>query len=337
MPMLRPFAHLVLLASALACAKRPIDPNLGGGPGTRSDVADDPAPRPAASQNANQVPEPPHVDDDAVERAALPFYGLRLRDMQATPPDRFFEELAKAHAICVGEFHDNPHDHWAQLQILNALLRRSAMGRQVGLGLEMVQQPYQKALDDYSDRKLTEPQLLEAVQWNARWGFSFALYRPLVELARTQHARILALNAARETIKLIGKRGVEGLDEKSQRALPELDLEDAAHRGWFEEEMKNHPATDAKREHRYTAQVVWDESMADAAARWLKERHPLRQLVILAGAGHCKDFSIPRRLKRRMPSARVVSVLPVVTESDDRASIGREAKSYDYAFVMTPD
>jgi len=333
--MLRRLALLLFIGSALGCARTPIDPNLGGGPGTRSDVVDEPPPQPAAS--ANEVPEPPHVDDDAVERASLPFYGLRLRDMEAAPPDRFFEALAKAHAICVGENHDNPHDHWAQLQVLKALLRRGAMGREVALGLEMVQQPYQQALDDYLDRKSTEAQFLEAAQWNARWGFSFALYRPLLDLARAERARMLALNAARETIERISQRGVEGLDKKALRALPELDVDDKAHRAWFEEQMKGHPPTRAKPENRYTAQVVWDESMADAAAQWLKERHPLRQLVILAGAGHCMEFSIPKRLKRRMPSARVLSVLPVVSESDDRASIQKDAKGYDYAFVMAPE
>jgi uncharacterized iron-regulated protein len=122
-----------------------------------------------------------------------------------------------------------------------------------------------------------------------------------------------------------------------RRWLPELDLDDQAHHAWFDQQMQNHPQTRAKSEHRYTAQVVWDESMAEASARWIAFRHPVRQLVILAGAGHCMASAIPKRLRRRAPTARVISVMPVVSDSGDPAKVRAEAKGYDYAFVMTTE
>ena len=60
----------------------------------------------------------------------------------------------------------------------------------------------------------------------------------------------------------------------------------------------------------YNSQVVWDETMADSAARWVSGGQH-RQIIILAGAGHCHDSAIVRRMKRRGIDP-VVSVHPVV-------------------------
>jgi uncharacterized iron-regulated protein len=50
----------------------------------------------------------------------------------------------------------------------------------------------------------------------------------------------------------------------------------------------------------YAAQVVWDETMADTAARWVAET-PGGLVIVLAGAGHCHRSAIPRRFERRQP------------------------------------
>jgi uncharacterized iron-regulated protein len=85
----------------------------------------------------------------------------------------------------------------------------------------------------------------------------------------------------------------------------------------------------------YAAQVVWDESMAEASATWLSERHPARQLVIMAGNMHCHDSAIPARIRRRMKmGATVVSVVPIVRK--DGENLGERLAGYDYGFVMMP-
>ncbi len=60
----------------------------------------------------------------------------------------------------------------------------------------------------------------------------------------------------------------------------------------------------------YTAQVVWDESMADGAARWAKAQ-PAGTLVLLAGNGHCHDSAIVARVRRRGVD-NVISIRPVI-------------------------
>ena len=78
----------------------------------------------------------------------------------------------------------------------------------------------------------------------------------------------------------------------------------------------------------YEAQVVWDETMADNAARWVAAHAPSRQLVILAGRAHCRRDAIPARIERRQ-AVRVTNVR-LSPESDDDNS------DFDYTLLFEP-
>jgi len=83
----------------------------------------------------------------------------------------------------------------------------------------------------------------------------------------------------------------------------------------------------------YTAQVLWDETMADGAVKWLKA-NPTGHLVILAGNGHCHDSAIVNRIKRR-GVAEVVSIRSVIDdgESGDVAEVLAKPMN-DFVVVM---
>ena len=72
-------------------------------------------------------------------------------------------------------------------------------------------------------------------------------------------------------------------------------MDDERHRARFDDLMKDHPDTGGSLDNLYAAQVLWDETMANTAANWLRERYPARQLVILAGSAHCDRSAIPSR------------------------------------------
>lgn len=69
----------------------------------------------------------------------------------------------------------------------------------------------------------------------------------------------------------------------------------------------------------YMAQVVWDETMARSAARWLASIGPEGRVVVLAGAGHCHRSALPRRMERRLPGVRTLGVR-LLTRSDMRSA-----------------
>ncbi|MBK7582192.1 MAG: ChaN family lipoprotein [Myxococcales bacterium] len=246
------------------------------------------------------------VAADVVERAAAPFIGQRTEGGELLPSDQLLDVLSRADLVCVGEEHDDPSSHFAELVVLTGLWERSPMnGREVGLGLEMVARPEQPLLDSFARRELDEKHFLEESRWAERWGWDFAYYRPQLQLALRNNIPLIALNSPRPLTRRIARGGLSALTRDELKTLPELDLADAEHRAWFDESTRAHPHGDP--DHMYAAQVVWDETMAESAVRWLGGKLPGRQLVIFAGTGHCRDEAIPKRVRRRSP-AQVVSV-----------------------------
>ena len=81
----------------------------------------------------------------------------------------------------------------------------------------------------------------------------------------------------------------------------------------------------------YTAQVLWDESMADGAARWAKSQ-PQGLLVLLAGNGHCHDSAIVNRIKRRGVD-KVISLRPVL-DVEGRVAEALAKPMNDYVVVL---
>ncbi len=285
-----------------------------------------------------EPPPPPHhhssVPRDVVERAELPYHGFRSSDDTPLGPRDFLDELATADVVCIGEEHENPHDHFAELQVLAALLERTKMnGKELALGVEMVDRSRQPILERYRQGEIDEPELLEASEWEERWGYDFSFYRPMFEHARAHHLPLLGLNLPHEIASKVARSGISSLSDSEAKQIPtEIDLHNRDHRAWFREATRHHPPPTSDRDNLYTAQVLWDETMAETSARWLKGHIPGRQLVILAGNGHCRQDAIPDRLTRRL-TAKLVTVRPMILDDDE--SPCEELDGYDYAFVMT--
>jgi uncharacterized iron-regulated protein len=306
--------------------------------------------------------QPAHGGLD-IRKASMPYKVLRARGGQEVDEDAFLSDLDGARAVCLGESHSNPHDHWVQLMMVEKLAGR-ARGRAMALGMEMFQRPFQGVLDDYAAGRIDEAALLSRTGWDARWGFDFALYRPIVEVAVARGMALLALNMASELHQRVTREGVDALAAAERASVPELVLDDAEHRAWFAEAMRGaeqahgmghghaHEGEDAHggehgsehgSEHGhghggragkdyYLAQVLWDEAMADAAAGWLAGGEG-RQVVILAGKGHCHDSAMVRRIARR-GAGRVVSVHTVMDEGDSvAAALARPLT--DYLIVLS--
>ena len=295
-----------------------------------------------------------------IAAAALPYHVLDGRTGRQIDEPAFWSQLQRARAICIGEDHPNPHHHWVQLRIVQELAKRKPA--KLALGLEMVQRPFQGPLDDFAARRIDAAALRSRVGWEERWGYDWSFYGPTLDAAIAAGAHLIALNAARELTKKISKQGLEALTPDERAMVPELKLDDAAHRGWFDALMadmggahahgerkapddavhnphktKPHhahgdkPPTTPKAERIYTVQVLWDETMADLSAKWLAA-NPNGQLVILAGNGHCHDSAIVNRIKRR-GIADTISVRPVIDVDGEVARVLAKPMN-DYVLVM---
>lgn len=285
------------------------------------------------------------VADDVVQKASAELAGLRNVDRANLPFEATMTHLASADAICIGERHDDAGDHFAELRAIQALLeRRRVRGFELGIGLEMVRQPYQPVLQRYIDGGLSDLALQEELAFDSEWGFDFAYYQPLLHEALVRFGSLVALGVPRDVTRDVAEKGLAGINPNLRRTLPELDLDVPEHRAVFDSMMTLHPgvpragtgaSAQAQREildRYYEAQVVWDESMAERAAAWLTQRYPGRKLVILAGAAHCHPSAIPARIKRRA-AFTVVSVLPRAKDEQTDPARDRLVREYEYLLL----
>jgi uncharacterized iron-regulated protein len=271
-----------------------------------------------------------------VAKATLPYYGLNAAGEPLTP-EELFRDLSRAEAVCVGEEHPNPHHHFAQLEVLRELAARAAPhGRELGLGLEMFRFPDQPVLDSYAASELRESELLRQTRFEEEWGHDFALYRPLLRFSRRRGIALIALNAPPALTRSVAKRGLAGLAPESRELLPELDLDIPEHRELFERSMAGHPGAEGRLDRLYAAQVVWDETMADVAARWIEQRRPARQMIIVAGMAHCQRTAIPDRIERRT-GGQALSVQPLLRSEGKESEPVKLEQGFDFGLVMETD
>lgn len=241
------------------------------------------------------------------------------------------DHLLGADVICIGETHNALLHHRVQLQILKAL---HALDDRLAVGMEMYYRPFQESVDHYIRGETSEEEFLKASEYAKRWGYDYALYKPLVDFCRHNRLPVAALNAPKELTARISKVGYTGLNEVEKKQLGPIDFHVKKHRDhWFEELPKLHgqeKATPEQKERSYQVMAVWDDFMAQSAARFIKERH-LRRLVILAGSGHIDHrFGIPDRVAKHA-GVRVATV-KIVT-AGDKTVTGLDAPA-DFVIVV---
>ncbi|AGA90267.1 uncharacterized iron-regulated protein [Thioflavicoccus mobilis 8321] len=214
--------------------------------------------------------------------------------------------LADRRVIFVGERHDRYEDHLVQLAILEGLQTR---GKDLAIGMEAFQQPYQGHLDDYVAGRISEEEMLRRTQYFTRWRFDYRLYRRILRFAREHGVPVVALNLESELTDKVGDVGIEGLSAAERARLPQsMDRGDSAYRARLQTAFKAHPMLAERKdfEHFMEVQLLWDEGMAERAADYL-EANPNKTLVVIAGAGHLEyGQGIPRRLLRRVPTTSAI-------------------------------
>lgn len=237
--------------------------------------------------------------------------------------DDAVQRLAAARVVFVGETHTRYDNHLVQLALLRALYQRHP---KMALGVEWFQQDVQQPLDDYLAGRISEAEMLHQTEYYQRWSYDYRLYRPIIEYAKRHAIPVLALNAPVAITRQVGKGGLASLSAADRAKLPQqLDDSDPGYRRRLRAIYDIHPHAQQPFENFLSVQMVWDESMADGAARFLKS-HPDYHLLVLAGNGHAEFHDgIPDRLVRRLPvsTAGVVTVnaTPTADPQTDDANL----------------
>lgn len=217
----------------------------------------------------------------------------------------------KNDVVYVGETHDEPLDHQAQLETLRSM--RIARGSRIAVGFEMLDQAVQPALDDYLAGKLPEPEFLARADWKKEGGFDFALYRPLFDFIAANKLKALALNVPRAVVKKIARSGLAGLAPEERKQLPER-LDITAHKKYNEylkKSFEEHGGTSEVKifnlENYAASMAAWNEAMGARLADFLAA-NPGYAALVVAGNGHIiYNAAIPASVKARMKGVRQAS------------------------------
>ena len=214
--------------------------------------------------------------------------------------ETLFSALADSRIVYVGETHTGKEDHRVQLEILKGMHRKNPS---IILALEMFPRNAQPALDRYSAGITSEDELIAESRWATVWGYSFDLYRDILEFARRERLRIAGLNAPNEIVSKIAQSGFESLShEERMEVARDFNLDDPANRERIRREYDQHIRGSIRDfESFYEAQSAWEETMAETLADMILALPPEAQVVVLLGKGHMTNrLGVPAMTFRRI-------------------------------------
>lgn len=251
----------------------------------------------AAKQQGLRV-ESPYVDPRTLRVGEI----LHLATGRLLAESEALDYLCRFPVVYVGEAHDNAEAHAVQLTVLKAM--EACFPGQVALGLEMLERPFQADADAFVGGEMSERDFRRV--WQKSWG-DISYYRELLHFAREKRIPLLALNASAAMRKAVREQAPSAMTPDAARDVPETDARDPYYRAYVEAMFRGH-AKGVSADAFYRVQLLWDETMAETAAEYLKSPAGRgRRLLVLAGGNHVRyGFGIPRRQFRRVPLPFVI-------------------------------
>lgn len=241
---------------------------------------------------------------------------IDTHDGAVLTPAEAADRLAEVDILFVGESHTSIDFHRAQAGIIGALLDA---GREVLVGLEMFPVTEQQHLDRWIDESMSEADFLTTSRWYEHWGYHWNYYRDIFVLAQQRGARMFALNAPRDVVSAVRRKGIDNLDpDEAAHLPPSIDTDNAEHlrlfKSYFGDDDAMHGGmTDEQWQAMFAAQCTWDATMGYNAVRGLQEHATSDNaiMVVLIGSGHVSYGLGIERQARRFFDGGTASLIPV--------------------------
>ena len=269
-----------------------------------------------AAKNAN-ASAPPKNERDA----------WRVFDAQTGKEIKWSDlskRLADARIIFMGEQHDDPETHRAELTLLQTVAETH---KNLIFALEMFERDQQAPLDNYLAGKITNAELAAQTKL---WPNYPTDYRPLIDFCKTNQIPVVASNAPARLVRRVGKEGLAAVsgslaaEDKplfaAQIHAPAMESDayakrfaEAMNQGGHGNDSQMPPETVEKF---YQAQCVRDDTMAESVARLVETG---RTVLHLTGGFHVgAGLGTVQRFLWRVPLAasfvRVIQIIPTKTE-----------------------
>lgn len=114
------------------------------------------------------------------------------RNFQRSSMDELFNRINLGHVVYLGDFHSFDQNSRNLERLIRNLIKQK---KSFSLGVEFVDQRYQKSIDNYLARNISELEFLEEIQYHESWRFPWVYYRPFFQMAKEGNVEVLALNS----------------------------------------------------------------------------------------------------------------------------------------------
>jgi uncharacterized iron-regulated protein len=232
---------------------------------------------------------------------------------QETAAERaYWDQLAPARIIYIGETHTSNADHEYQLDVLKGLKTR---GVNFTVAWEMFDFTQQPVLDAWNAHRLSTENMLEKTDFQPHWGAYSVMYEKILRWTETEGIPSFALNAPSPLTHKLAQGTPLTPEENAQLPTGFKPLSGGYEH--FNEQMAQAPHAGADAQRFYQAQLLWDETMASRIVDFVNT-HPDGKLVVLIGRGHVDGgFGVPAFVSQKTQAAQLV-VYPGGTEQTAR-------------------
>ncbi|MGI9888139.1 ChaN family lipoprotein [Vibrio chagasii] len=240
------------------------------------------------------------------------------------------QELLDADVVLIGEWHTHSAIHRFQTDFLKA---RQSTDSNIALSMEQFTREHQDTLNQYLNGEIGEQVLISKA---AAWPNYESDYRALVEFAKANDLDVIAANAPKPFVQCIGRKGLPYLDQLSSEqrdwVATEVNIGDSPYKEKFMASM--HHGTPEQTEKQFTAQVTWDETMAESIVDYLAT-NPGKQVIHVAGKFHTEGgLGTAASISRRNPDLKVAIITPVEALSSDSSDYQLQVLSPPVRFVQ---
>ncbi|MGV7220314.1 MAG: ChaN family lipoprotein [Nitrospinales bacterium] len=218
--------------------------------------------------------------------------------------DQMVDTVVSSRVVYIGETHDNLEAHRIQLEVIKKLFERRK--GKIAVGMEMFRKSAQHDLNLWYKGQLSDEKFKKVFRKN--WGGGFKLYQPIFEFLKSNNVQLIGLKSSKETEARL-KKGF------TQVNFPEMDENDIYHKAYADAIFGGNSSKHGHGNNMlYKMLVLWDESMAETVADFLRDpQQSDSTLIVLAGGFHVQyGYGIPKRAFRREPHS-YSTILPFVS------------------------
>lgn len=227
---------------------------------------------------------------------------MRISDGQLIDLGQMLAESRSARYFFVGENHDDPLHHAAQLAIIKKLQQS---GLSLAIGLEMFATTSQEKLDRWVAGKLSLREFKELYARN--WTLPWALYEEILLYARDNRIPLIGLNLPKGISRKVAQKGFAALTPEERRQLPAgiTCSVGPAYMEFIRQAYSNHALQDKEFTHFCEAQMLWNRNMGLQLEAYFA-KNPRSTLVALVGIGHALKKGVPEEVTKETGRYRVI-------------------------------